>query len=272
MSKYTMYRRRGSSTPTPNQAQNFIAAITALDGAPSTTTANAIGFLFGELSSFGLWPKLYDVVPMVGNGIASALMRLRDSSGAISSLTGHSLVNGDFVETGGSAGITFNGSTKYASGLAQCTLMGLDCTMYADIRAWTAASNQAPIGGLPEGTRVWNIDSNNTGTAVAVQAGTNTVAALSGAFAAGRYAGVSIGPNLLNQYRNHVQVGTDNTTRATTAVSGDLYMGAQNSAGTPISFFNGRLSFLCTGQGLTLGEMTDLDNIVSLFQTAMGRA
>lgn len=252
---------------------NAQAFFTAAD-LNNTTDRNAVNQLVLDLKSNSLWTKMYVIYPFVGG---------------ISTTCSYNLVNPNTYQITWNGGMTFsstgvvsNGSSGYGNTgwnpKSFDALTGITTSLCLSVYSRTNSTNDGEEYGVASGNPAIQMlakrtngnvifDNYNSSTGRIQTAVTNSL----GLFTSSRTA-----QNELKGYRNASQVGSTLTTNQTasniqTTLNYNLYVCAQNNAGSTASYSTRQLAWMHIGAGLTSSEVSTLYTIVQNYQTALSR-
>jgi hypothetical protein len=240
-------------------ATSFLAAAAITD----TPTVNAVCTLTGSLKSAGLWTLMDAIYPFVGGTSASNSFNLKNPAA-------YRITWGGSVAFS-SSGITGDGASGYGNTGFNPATGGNYSLTSASIGVFSQTNNlegAAVIGivGPPNATILFyggqekfNGLNSTAYTQSAVMATTKGFTAIS----------LIPGPTLTSYQTDGG--GGPYTQQTATLPNGNLFVLAENSAGTPTSFTSKTLSFAFIGGGLTGTQVTALQTAVTTFNTALGR-
>lgn len=238
-------------------AQAFFTAT----GITDSVTKGAINVLVEDLKTAGLWSKLKAIYPFVGGTANTHKFNLKDPRDLDAAFrlafTGGWTHNADGATPNGSTGYAntfFNTSIHSTSSL---TSMGI----YNDTN--TAAGTKVDIGALSNSNRYLQIYPYFGGTYYCQINTNNSIGENTGStFSNGWYFGSRTASNQTFFQRNETQFDG-----FTTAISpnANVFIGAQNNAGTPQFFSDRRYKFAVLGDSITKPEGLTLNTILNTF-------
>lgn len=241
----------------------FIAAAAITDG----DQQNALYKLAKDLKAASIWTKMKAVYPLVGGTAASHKWNLKDPrdldaayrltfAGGWTHSSNGALPNGST----GYADTKFNASTKF-------TLNSHHASFYS--RTNVSGLTKVDLGAETAAPLLFAF--NLGGNAITFVSGDTSNIILStppntqGLFTLSRTTST-----LLTGFKNSTSLGTDTDTNGGLP-NLNLYLGADNSAGTAANFSTRQLAFATLGDGLSAAEVTSLYTAVQAFQTKLGR-
>jgi hypothetical protein len=254
-------------------------AVIAAGGSVSTGTRGAVNQFTRAAKAVGLWDKLYAADMCAGDGLTSAIVRLKVPDGVSRSYTNTNFVSGDYTERGSGGGLVGNTTTKHLdTGINPSTLgysvssFGMWC--YAREVIVGTGNTRVTMGVLTTGgTNITTLGWLSAGTAETgfVATADSTQGAVGSATSLTGFLGIQTSGSRVEQfYQNGVAVGATGTA-AGAFHNGSIFKHAVNMSGTPTQWSPRRLSSSFITQGLSAGEVTALNSIVQAFETAMGR-
>jgi len=251
-------------------AQAFFTAA----GITDTTQKSAVNQLVLDLKSNSLWTKMYVIYPFVGGTSTTTSYNLVDTTKYQITWNGGITFSTNGVVSNGSSGYgntgwnprTFNSLTGITTSLSLSIYSRTNSTN--DGEEFGVASGQPAIQMLAKRTNGNVIfDNYNSSNGRIQTAVTNSL----GLFTTSRTA-----QNAMAIYRNASQLGSTLTTNATTTditttLNYNLFVLAQNNAGSAASYSTRQLAWMHIGAGLTSGEVSTLNTIVQAYQTTLSR-
>jgi hypothetical protein len=246
-------------------AQQFVGS----NGTIAQETLQAIDRFVRDCYYTGVWTKLWEIYPFVGNSINGAMVKLKFVS--VNAMTGVNLVSADYTERGANGGIAGNGSTKYIDTNFAADTLPANAHISVYLREDVPAITQYLIG------------VNNSGATdiagIAVTAATNTFGVLGKSLTATEVASPVKGflyterqsATDLKLYRNNTQIATQTTNITPAYPPINFFVGARNNFGAATSFGNKKISFVSLGLPLTAQERTDFYNAVQNLQANLQR-
>jgi len=251
-------------------AQAFFTAA----GITGATEQSAINTLVTSLKSNNLWSKMYVIYPFVGGTSSSTSYNLVDTTkyqitwnGGITFASTGVLSNGTsgYGNTGWNPKV-FNSGTTITTSLSVSAYSRTNSTN--DGEEFGVANGQPAIQMLAKRTNGNAILDNYNSLAGRIN---GSVTNSQGLFTSSRTA-----QNVMVGYRNSTQFGATATTNAntadiTTSLNYNLYLLAQNNAGSTASYSTREVAWFHIGAGLTSGEVSTLYTIVQAYQTTLGR-
>lgn len=242
-----------------------VKSFIARAGISDATQISAITALVSALKSSNIWGKFAAIYPFVGGNASAHSQNLASSSYPI---TWHGTVTHD------ATGITGNGSTGYGNcaGLSNTTvgvLAGL--AVYSRAIGSGTFTSYTDLSGatIPTGFRIvqeWTIGSGDlqfqTGN---VQPQKNTP------FSAGLYAGDKSATARADLYINGVSAANSTTSDTYAPTATEIFVLANNNAGTPNGFSNHNLAFAAVFTSMSAAEHATFYAAVQAYETALGR-
>lgn len=239
-------------------AQAFITAASITD----PTQQSAVNQLVLDLKAASIWGDLSIINPYVGASATSHRYNLKTA-------TMDTTWNGGITHD--SNGVTFNGTTGYGElsfAMTSGNIYNRSFSTY--IRTLTDASSS--WDGVYDGTNVFGMAYQNNSPYLRLLAwGTNN---LGGAPLDGIFGMQTISVNANSANSGKYYRGSSNDYSATpnaTPISGNFYIGALNSSGSPDFYNEKNTAFDCIGNKLTSVQVADLTAAVNTFQTTLSR-
>lgn len=237
-------------------------------GISDPTIMNAIDVLVRDLKNNSIWSKLKAIYPFVGGSASTHKYNLKDPRDldAAYRLT----FSGGW--THGNDGVTPNGSTGYANTYfnpSSAMTSSLGC-MGIYNRTSTAAGTKVDMGCLSNSNRYLQIYSYFGGT---FYCQINTNNSISDNMASSTSQGWFFGSRT-SSTASFIQFNGTQSDEATSAISpnANVYIGAQNNAGSAAYFADRKIQFAVLGETLTKSEATTLYNAVTTFITNLAGA
>lgn len=247
-------------------AINFlnVAAIT------NTTQRYALNTAVRDLKNANIWGKLRAVYPVMGTTATSQKWNLKNP-----------------VDSNGAHRIIFNGGISHSSS----GFIGNGTNAYADTNF-----NVTDLSAGDAHLAIYN-QTNTTPTSVEIDMGSFNESTFQGALLASEITAGTVRARLFNNAADFVAAGntgfflitttsdtrlfTKGVKRTTIAnsgtfplTSGNIFVGALNSSGTPTAAYYTpqTYSWVSIGDGLSDTQATDYYNIVQAYQTTLGRS
>lgn len=255
----------------PSTGDPDVAAFLTATGISDSTQTAAVAALVAALKAAGVWSKLHAIYPFVGGTAATHKYNLKDPrdldaafrltfSGSWTHSSTGAFPSSAYADTHFIPSTNFASASNGSLGFYSRTSSGtptpvgpnydMGCSTAGDLRAtivvcnyWTAATY------LDYGTATYP---NTTGLDG------------KGLFVANRISGSNT-----TGYRNGV--GVINTADDVVQPDVSLYVGGNNTNGTPSYFSTKECAFAFIGDGLTAQNNTDLYAAVQAYQTTLGR-
>ncbi len=242
-------------------AQAFITAAAITDA----TQQAAINTLVVDLKADGLWTKMKAVYPFVGNTNTSNSYNLKNTSQYQISWAGG--------VTSSSNGVTFGVNGYGNTGLNPTTALTLNDT-HLSFYSRTDGAGGIDIGATAA-TDVRNLfiaqsyvgnfyaDSYSSTSRFTLAVQTKGLLTISRTAA-----------NSYKAFKNATQIGTTITSSVGTLPNWNIFLGATNRDGAPTNptaYSARNQAFASIGTGLTDADVTNLNNRVTTFQTALNR-
>jgi hypothetical protein len=268
------FRNSGATSAYDANAQAFITAA----GITDTTQKNAVNQLVLDLKSNSLWSKMYIIYPFIGGTSTTCkfnLMNPADTDAAYRLTFNGGLT---FATTGvdgnGSNGYAntywnpnvFNGTTSITGSLCLGVYSRTNSTG-EDTEFGNSNGGQPAIQILcKRGSGNCIVDNYSSDQGRINTAVTNS----QGFFVTSRTSTTSH-----KLFRNGTQQGSTNTTSQSTGnitlLNYNLYLFAQNNAGSAGSYSNRELAWMHVCAGLSDAEVSTLNTIVTTYQTSLSR-
>jgi hypothetical protein len=253
-----------------SNAQAFFDAA----GITDTTQKNAVNQLVLDLKSNSLWSSMYVIYPFVGGTSTTTKYNLVDPNTYTITWNGSITFSTNGVLSNGSSGYGNTGWNPKTFNLGTTITNSLSLSVYSrtnnqnDGEEYGVASGQPAIQILCRRSTGNALYDNYNSTNGRVQ---GAVTNSQGLFTSSRTA-----TNILRGYRNATQISTTNTTTQTTSditstLNYNLYVLAQNNAGSTASYSTRQLAFMHIGAGLSVAEVSTFYTIVQNYQTALSR-
>jgi len=255
--------------------------VTANGGTVSTTTMKAVDVFCKAIDSAGIRGRIWRLNLFAGSNLSAATVPLYRGTSAAGTQYGNTtdtnanFVSGDYSETGSTAGLKGNGSTKYLNtGLlvtdipdARHLAVHLTVASQSFSTVWLGADNYPDSGyylnaiGVGGDTstsrqRAFSTDFNGT-----LGSNSNASFILGNAIASGGAASL---------YRNSTQIGTA-TTSSRTRTGLAHYVFAANRKNSAVDFNGSTLGAYSIGESMTQAQVSSFDSAMRTFQAALGR-
>jgi hypothetical protein len=251
-------------------AQAFFTAA----GITDTTQKSAVNQLVLDLKSNSLWTKMYVIYPFVGGTSTSTSYNLVDTTKYQITWNGGITFASTGVLSNGTSGYGNTGWNPKVFNSGTTITSSLSLSVYSrtansnDGEEYGVASGQPAIQMLARRSSGNALFDNYNSTNGRVQ---GAVTNSQGLFTSSRTA-----QNSFAGYRNATQVGStlttnQTTTDITTTLNYNLYVLAQNNAGSTASYSTRELAWMHIGAGLTSSEVSTLNTIVQAYETTLSR-
>lgn len=246
-------------------AQAFIDAA----GITNATQQDAINGLVVDLKGAGIWTKIDAIYPFVGGTATTHKYNLKDPQDTDGAFR-IDFVNG---ATHDSDGVLFNGSTQYGdTHINASTDIGQNSNHMFVSYHTTSADGGLDIGVQSAGASpvCWHLNSRNatnvfnTRNMSSVLNSDSPFTATSGVFGMSRTISTEY-----NKYFNKTRYLK--TVSTGTVDSLNVYIGAQNNAGTAGNHNPRGFNLISMGSGLSIAEWEDFVDINTTYQTALSR-
>jgi hypothetical protein len=262
-------------------ALNYFARAEALGGSFNLTSINAtytdtyVKTAFNDyvlgLKSDNVWSKVTELYPLTGVSFDGLMAKLKYDS--VATLTNNNFVAGDLVAAGSGAGLVGDGSTKTLEANCNVNILPIgNRHLGVYITDYGAIATKTLLGTNPGGAYA-------NFTAIAKQGSGGIKNYLSGSpvFQGNRVVpddpahiiASSESSTQIKAFSNGALVDTD-TISAATLADVPLYVFSENRDGFPKDFYDGRLSFVHIGLGLTDTEAANLSTRTNALMTALG--
>lgn len=234
-------------------------------GITSTTQKSAVNTLVSGLKSNSLWTKFNAIYPMVGGTATSHKFNL------VNPVDSNAAFRLSFIGgwTHSSNGALPNGTNGVADTFLNAnTTLSLNDNHISFYSRTQNAVNGVDIGCSSGAAPHYDIEiyyaSRFYSNFADYGAGT------SGAVTTGFFLNSRIASGSYKGYRN-ASIEQTNVITSTTKPNYTLTLGARNNAGVPAFWANRECAFASIGSGLTDGEVSTLNTLVTNFQTTLGR-
>ena len=241
-------------------AQAFLNAAVITD----STQASAVNTLVTDLKSANIWTKMKALYPFVGGTANSHKFNLKDPRDLDAAY--RLVFNGGWVHS--STGALPNGTTGYANTYLAPNAMGQNNVHVSFYSRTNADGLYADIGG-GAGISYVEVLTKYTGRGY-VYVNTHQGDWFYNPSSTGLYIANRIVAGIVSLFKNNTKV--INAGRAAqTPTTYNLYLAAENGAGTAGSYSPREQAFASIGDGLTDAEAATFYNAVQAFQTSLGR-
>lgn len=258
----------------PLPVREYASHIIANGGSIGSSTLNALSAFTNRLIRSGLWPKLDEIYPLCGRGIASACVKLKYVSNPL--MTNHNFTDEDFEEWGPGAGLTPDGATKYFDTNFPATSLRDDAHLcYIEQQPAADAGPRTALG-VTDGLHEWSIGAVDAfSDRTAILGSPSVIAAIAGGYTdwTSLYIANRQSPTSLTFFKRTHLKDTDTNASATNPKPPlNVFLAARNAVGTPDQFFKNRLRYASFGQAMTAAEITEYYGIVQSLQDSLGRS
>jgi hypothetical protein len=261
------------------EAQVWRNAVIANGGSVSASTVKAVSDFCKSIDQAGIRDRFYRLNLFAGTGLNAALVPLYRNTSAAGSVLGNStdtnngpFVSDDYSETGATAGLVGNGSSKYLATGFNPTGTASESAFHLSVYVSGTEAGGATrcfLGSFPAETVIGHL---STGS---VQRG--NIGAASGqrvgpaSFQEGFLSVATNGSRSQQFYVNGATSGSADTgVGAFQNVA--LHVFAVNNNGTPAFFaLAPKLRMYSIGLGMSAGDMAAFNTAIQAFQTALGR-
>ena len=253
-------------------AQTFITSASLSTAQHKAAIVNLVaGLKASNVAGTGtLWSKAYALYPFVGGTASAHSYNLRNTasyqitnSGTWTTGVTHNAngITGDGTTGFGDTNFNFNAvsAINSASSYVYCRTQTLTTGTYF----YQASGPSRPTWGMEVSGASVRVQGPNSASA-------NTVSRSAGSDFRKHLAINRSASNAVQLYVNEAFSTSSNA--STGAVSDDFFILTQNYGGTAGGFTTANLAFAWFGQSLTEAEWTEFRNIVTSYQTALGRA
>jgi hypothetical protein len=257
-----------SSSPIPSgttEANTFLSAVAAAGGTLNSTISAATRTLFTSLVSNNLWDKLSTFYPMIGETQASCKF---NGKNPLDTDAAFRLTYGGGINTN-SDGLIFNGTNAAADTYWVPDNNLTDTSGHISIYVKTRSGNGIWAGGNP-GTPTTRFYLGYFGSGVdtnSVNSGTEFP--YPGTSPEGFTVITRTGTTNVQLFNDGVFNNYTNASSSKTNVN--CYLGCRNNGGTANNHGNFTTNWVSFGQGLNQTESVALTNIITTFQTTLGR-
>ena len=257
-----------SSSPIPSgttEANTFLSAVAAAGGTLNSTISAATRTLFTSLVSNGLYDKLSTFYPMIGETLASCKF---NGKNPLDTDAAFRLTYGGGITTS-SDGLFFNGINGAADTFwipnNNLTDTSGHISIYVKSRSgnglWAGSNPSPPTTRFYIGYFGSGVDTNS------VNSGTEFP--YPGTSPEGFTVITRTGTTNVQLFNDGVFNNFTNASSSKTALK--CYLGARNNNGTAENYGNFTTNWVSFGQGLNQTESVALTNIITTFQTTLGR-
>ena len=244
--------------------------IIANGGTISEGSLDAVEKFVRDCRAANIWDKFTEIGTFAGNNLNAALVKLLYSTQ--STLTNLNFVSGDYTETGASAGLNGDGSTKYLNTGFNAQNLASNGHYSFYLRDDPGVSgNRAMMGAITASDQYW-IGSLNAAADIAYRYGQLANASSAQALTKGFYTGTRIASNNNRLIKNGVLLNADGTAVTHTKPNQSVFLWAYSTAGGPSAFLPGRACFYSIGASLTDSEALALHNAVRTLQINLNRS
>jgi len=262
----TLGRSIGTQIVSDADAQAFVTNAGIVD----QVEANAVNNLVIGLKADGLWTKIYATYPLVGG--TSTTMKYNLKNPLDTDAAFRAVFSGGWTYSNN--GILGNGANSFADTKFNPTTIGVTKSNFGvSVYSRTNTSGyKVDIGAVDTpATYVWIVprfdsvtdfagsfdDSNFNGNYL-----TNTLGLISV---------VRDSTTTQKLYQAGVQKGTRTAFNATGNINQNIYFGARNNVGVAANYTDRQYSLIAIHEGFNATEMTNFNNRVTTFQTALNR-
>jgi hypothetical protein len=265
-----------------HEAIDWATRVSSNGGTISTTVLRAVSDFCAAIDRNSLRDRFARLSIFSGGNLSGALVPLYRSFSYGGTLIGSAtdtnvnFVSGDFAESGASAGLTGNGTTKHldcgASILSQLSVGNAHLSASGASLAGPFFQNLMGAGGSGFNSLA-ALQRGNLSTHKAFINGTPTADVNTTAgFLAGQLIASSVATNDLRMFQNGTQNGSTVTaTRSGSLTANSVFVFAYNDNGTPVTRVAARLQSYSIGLGLTAAHAAAFSSALSALNTALGR-
>jgi hypothetical protein len=266
-----------------HEAIDWATRVSANGGTISSSVIRGVSAFCADIDRQGLRDRFARLSIFSGGNLSGALVPLYRSFSYDGTLIGGAtdtnvnFVSGNFAESGASAGLTGNGTTKHLNcgasilsqlsvGNAHLSVSGAALNGVSSVNIIGAGgsgfNNLAALQTTPGGT------THRTFINGTPAASTDT----SAAFSSGQLIASSVATNDLRLFQNGTQNGsTLTTTRSGSLTANAVFVFAYNDNGTPYTRIASRLTSYSIGRGLTASQAAAFSSALAALNTALGR-
>jgi hypothetical protein len=267
---------------THHEAIDWATRASANGGTISTTVIRGVSAFCADIDRQGLRDRFARLSIFSGGNLSGALVPLYRSFSYGGTLIGSAtdtnvnFVSGDFAESGASAGLTGNGTTKHlncgASILSQLSVGNAHLSVSGASLAGGGGQNLMGAGGSGFNSLA-ALQRGSLSTHKAFVNGTPTAEVNTTAgFSAGQLIASSVATNDLRMFQNGTQNGsTVTTTRSGSLTANSVFVFAYNDNGTAATRVAARLQSYSIGLGLNATQAAAFSAAVAALNTALGR-
>jgi len=268
---------RPISTTHP-EAQAWRNAVIANGGTVSGSTLNAVSKFCRAIDAAGIRDKFYRLNLFAGTGLNAALVPLYRGQSRTGTQYGNAAdtnngpfvgVGTDYEETGASGGLTGNGTSKFLDTGLPANTLPQTTSGHAAVYCPNRSSRSAFSGMI--GVNVGSSGGFGLSSDVFLY-GIWGAFAFTGNNDNGLLLASRTSSTLLTTYVNAQSIVTNTSSVTPSASSLNVTLfGNRANASTVTALDNRRYGFYSFGEGLSQQNVTDLNNAVNAFQTALGR-
>lgn len=259
-------------------ALTWKANVYANGGTVSTATLKAISDFCKGCKADGTWTKMQEVYPFAGDQLAAALTKLKYVT-ASAYLTNNNFVSGDYAETGSTAGLKGNGTSKYLdSGFNPVSQSSSTSSFHlsAYVKGTESGGTSRLIVGGQAASGInpthlgWYLSGAKEGGGIAAADATNGAPGTSTVSLEGALLVTTNGNRSQTYYKNGAQVSTP-VTATGSFTSNSLFVSAINNGGAAAAFSTRYFRGLSIGTGLAATDVSNLYTRWQVFEAALSR-
>ena len=250
----------GSQIPS-DPATAFFARVTSAGGSLTSTEQSAVEQLVVDLESYGIWPKMKAIYPMVGASSAACAQNLKSSS-----FTGTFTSGWTFASTG----VKANGTTScFFDTKFPMNTVGVNDNSMGFYTRTNLIESSAEMGTDAS----YNMGANFTGFGAFARNLNSAAGGFTNADTRGFYINSRIISTQYKYYKNTTTLGTITATSSTPTVTHNIAIGGEMlSSNTSVRVPSSKeFSFAFIGDGLTDTEASNYYTAVQAFQTTLSR-
>jgi hypothetical protein len=265
-----------------HEAIDWASRVSSNGGTISSSVIRGVSAFCADIDRQGLRDRFARLSIFSGGNLSGALVPLYRSFAYGGTLIGSAtdtnvnFVSGDFAESGASAGLTGNGTTKHLecgpSILSQLSVGNAHLSAFGSSLIAAAGVNVMGAGGSGFNSLA-ALQTSTTATNRTFINGTPTLFADSAAgLSSGHLIASAVATNDLRIFHNGTQNGSTLTsTRSGSLTANSVFVFSFNNNGTATQRIASRLTSYSIGRGLTAAQAAAFSSALSALNTALGR-
>ena len=264
-------------------ARDWQSRVVANGGSVSASTMKAVDTFCKEIVTAGIRDRFYRLNLFAGSDLSACLVPLfrgPDRTGTQygnATDTNNNFVSGDYVETGSTAGLTGNGSTKFLNtGLAPNAATEIGATGHLAVHGVVnpSTSGNAVIGTDNGSNQFWwirQVGSASFQTTATYGGGVSTASITNAWLDGSLILSTRRSATELEAYKNGVSVATVATIASPSALSIPFYVFASNRNNSAIIHAANTIGAYSIGASMTGAQATSYYNAMKTLQATLGR-